>query len=202
MKSTQSSGRVNRFAATSIEGAAKRVSFPAVLAATVLAALLLVPIGAAGTATGSVGTPHALVPLELATLDRINAVREENGLRPLTLDEALSSAATAHCRQMLGDGFFGHQAAGGASFARRVAYYYPVGNAARYGIGENLLYAGGALDASRIVSSWMSSPGHRDNLLSPSFRQLGIAVLTVGSAPGVFRGGPATVVTVDFGVRA
>ncbi len=167
-----------------------------------VASLLAVPAGSAGTATRSLSTPHPLVSLEIKTLDQINLVRAAHGLQQLSLDPELSNAATAHCRQMLTNGFFGHEASGGIDFSRRVEYYYPAGSAGTYGVGENILYVGGPVDASGIVSRWMQSPGHRENLLSPDWRQLGISVLTVGSAPGIFHGGRATVVTVDFGVRA
>jgi uncharacterized protein YkwD len=172
------------------------------LACAALAALLAAPFGSAGTTTGSVSAPHALVTVELKTLDQINALRASYGLGPLTVDQALMSAATAHSRQMLADGYFSHGAANGVAFSQRVGYYYPAAGAATYGVGENLLYVGGPLDASGIVARWMRSPGHRENLLSPAWRQLGISVLTVRSAPGVFDGGRATVVTVDFGVRS
>lgn len=199
---TQSSGRVNRFAVASTEATAKRVSFRAAAAAIVLAALLAAPLASAGSTARSLSTPHVLIALELETLKQINLVRADHGLRRLSLDEALSSAATAHSRQMLSDGYFGHKTAGGVAFARRIAQYYAAGNSAFYEAGENILFTTGTVDASGIVSRWMHSPGHRRNLLRPSWRQLGISVLTVGSAPGVYDGGPATVVTVDFGVRA
>jgi uncharacterized protein YkwD len=52
-----------------------------------------------------------------------------------------------------------------------------------------------------MVAHWMSSPEHRRNLLDPAWRQIGLATLTVPSAPGVYAGRDVTVVTADFGVR-
>jgi uncharacterized protein YkwD len=49
---------------------------------------------------------------------------------------------------------------------------------------------------------WMASPGHRENILTPSWRQIGIAVAFEPDAPGVFGGHSATLVTTDFGVRS
>ena len=48
---------------------------------------------------------------------------------------------------------------------------------------------------------WMNSPGHRDNLLSRRWREIGLGALHVESAGGEFGGGPVTVVTADFGIR-
>jgi uncharacterized protein YkwD len=41
---------------------------------------------------------------------------------------------------------------------------------------------------------WMQSPGHRENLLSPQFRTVG-----VGMARGAWSGSSALFVTADFG---
>jgi uncharacterized protein YkwD len=42
---------------------------------------------------------------------------------------------------------------------------------------------------------WLASPGHRANLLKPSYRRIGL-----GIARGPFQGQPAaSVVTADFG---
>ena len=41
---------------------------------------------------------------------------------------------------------------------------------------------------------WMQSPGHRENLLSPSFHTVGL-----GLARGVWSGRAALYVTADFG---
>ncbi|MCA1734131.1 MAG: CAP domain-containing protein, partial [Acidobacteria bacterium] len=40
--------------------------------------------------------------------------------------------------------------------------------------GENL--AAGFASAKLVVAAWMRSPGHRDNLLSPSFEAVGVAI--------------------------
>ena len=47
----------------------------------------------------------------------------------------------------------------------------------------------------------MGSPGHRANLLSPRWREIGIAAVHAASAPGVYGGHEVTIVTADFGVR-
>jgi uncharacterized protein YkwD len=51
------------------------------------------------------------------------------------------------------------------------------------------------------VRMWMHSPGHRENLLSRRWREIGLGVLHVGAAGGKFGGSPVTVVTADFGYR-
>ena len=56
--------------------------------------------------------------------------------------------------------------------------------------GEDLAVAP---DPASAVSMWMQSPGHRENLLRPSFRTVGL-----GLARGVWNGRPALYVTADF----
>jgi uncharacterized protein YkwD len=48
---------------------------------------------------------------------------------------------------------------------------------------------------------WMASPEHRRNVLDPMWRDVGISALHAPVAPGIFAGGPVTVVTADFGRR-
>jgi uncharacterized protein YkwD len=47
----------------------------------------------------------------------------------------------------------------------------------------------------------MASPEHRDNILTPRWREIGISALHVPAAPGTYHGQEVTVITTDFGVR-
>jgi uncharacterized protein YkwD len=61
---------------------------------------------------------------------------------------------------------------------------------------ENL-YVGsfGAASAREVMSAWLQSPGHRENILHPGFRDLGTALVR---ADGVFYEGAAVVWIVTF----
>ena len=139
--------------------------------------------------------------LEASTVESINAVRVAHGLVPLTVSAPLLASATLHCEQMVEGGYFGHVAPDGAGFAWRLAAFYPQGRYRFYSVGENLLWTLNPMSGDTMVAMWMKSPEHRVNMLDPAWRQIGVAVLRVPSAPGVFANLPATVVTVDFGVR-
>lgn len=58
--------------------------------------------------------------------------------------------------------------------------------------GENL--AKGFTNVKKIIDAWLSSPGHRKNLLSSKFDSVGIAVGEVN-----YKSGPETVVVLTFG---
>ena len=47
----------------------------------------------------------------------------------------------------------------------------------------------------------MQSPEHRANILTPEWREIGIAAIHADSAGGPYRDSPVTVITTDFGVR-
>jgi uncharacterized protein YkwD len=45
-------------------------------------------------------------------------------------------------------------------------------------VGENLVWGTGPLSTPHsLVASWMNSPPHRENLLKPTFREIGIAAV-------------------------
>jgi uncharacterized protein YkwD len=104
--------------------------------------------------------------------------RHQAGLPPLRSPLRLTRAARAKNADVVRCGF-SHTACGHA-FEYRI-------NQAGYRwthVGENLAFGTGSLGRPyAIFSDWMRSPGHRANILSPGFRDLGIAV-RLGSFSG------------------
>ena len=67
-------------------------------------------------------------------------------------------------------------------------------------MGENIAWATGKLASPRaIVQSWMASAGHRANILSGSFREIGIGV--AHDAP-IADASPGGTYATDFGARS
>jgi uncharacterized protein YkwD len=81
-----------------------------------------------------------------------------------------------------------------------MGYYPELGG--DWSVGENLLWTPGDVAAARAVSVWMGSTEHRENILKPGWRQIGIAVASRPDAPGVFRDLSVTVFATDFGARS
>ena len=164
-----------------------------------LVALAAAPAGQAGrTAAGQASTIQAL---DAGVLAQLNAIRTAHGLVPLKLNPTLSAAASQHSDEMVSDGYFAHNSFNGSPFWKRLTRY---SNAAAHGywsVGENLLWSSPTVDAPSALRLWMASPEHRKNILTPSWREIGIAAVHVDSAPGTFSGQPVTVITTDFGVR-
>src|SRR5918992_850232 len=129
-----------------------------------------------------------------ATLCTLNAQRERHGLRPLKLNKRLSKAARRHARDMVRRDYFAHDTLGGSSFVDRIRRTGYLRDARRWTVGENLAWGTHASSAPRAITTmWMNSPGHRANILSPSFREVGIG-LALG-APGAGGGAAATYAT-------
>jgi uncharacterized protein YkwD len=144
-----------------------------------------------------------LTSLESGILASLNATRAHSGLAQLRISRGLTAAARQHSREMGRLGYFAHESAGGGSFDARVGRYYPFASGFhRWSVGENLAWESPDLDANEALRLWMASPEHRKNILTPSWREIGISAVHVAGAGGVFGGGDVTIVTTDFGVRS
>ena len=169
----------------------------ALLACGLVLLVASVAPGAVHSATGSRTTATAL---ERGILAELNGVRAAHGLRPLKLSSALAAAARQHTFEMLDDGHFEHESANGAPFWKRIEQFYPQG-IGHWEVGENLLWWSPSLTARKAVEFWMGSAGHRENILSPTWREIGIAAVHSSTSTGEYGGGAVTLITADFGVR-
>jgi uncharacterized protein YkwD len=150
--------------------------------------------------SGTAAPKALLSALELDIVGRMNAQRGARGLRPLRVSRALTAAAAYHSHEMGAFGFFEHSSRNGAPFWRRLERFYPSGR--RYwSVGENIFWESPDTSGSSAVHEWMISPPHRQNILTGEWRDVGVSAVHFASAPGAFGGGPATIVTADFGVR-
>lgn len=145
--------------------------------------------------------PSAPAGYESGLLREINQVRAQHGLSALELSNPLNEAAEYHSKTMAARGFFAHESADGSSFWKRVERFYPSRGFRYWSAGENLAYGSPRMSADGAVRAWMGSPGHRANILSASWREIGIGAVQADAAPGVYGGRPATIITTDFGVR-
>ncbi len=138
--------------------------------------------------------------LERLVLVELNGVRRSHGLAPLRTSVALAAAAEAHSRAMGQFGFFAHESRDGSPFFERVKRYYRP-QSGTWSVGENLLWSTPGLQAKGAVGLWMQSPGHRQNILTARWREIGLSAVSVAGAPGVFGGRDVVIITTDLGVR-
>lgn len=95
---------------------------------------------------------------------RINAERAQRGERWLSLDPELSKSARKHTREMVDRNLLYHTTS--TDLRRRVSGWVS--------LGENV-GVGGTVDS--LHRAFMNSPGHRHNILYPSFAHVGIGVI-------------------------
>lgn len=101
---------------------------------------------------------YAPSPDEVALLALANEARAEFGLTPYLWSDALGEAALAHSVDMATNGCFDHDSCNGELWWKRIQRYYSGWTA----LGENI---GGGGTARMMHDAWMSSSGHRANIL-------------------------------------
>ena len=139
--------------------------------------------------------------LEVNLLRDINQERARHGLRGLRWSSRLRRAADQHSASMAAKGYFAHESADGSAFWKRIAVFYGYRGYRSWSVGENLLWSSPGISPSGALRMWMNSPPHRENLLSRTWRDVGLSAVHVERAPGVYGGNEVTIVTADFGVR-
>ena len=146
-------------------------------------------------------TAHDIKLIRTATLCLINRERTAHGERPLRANGRLHRAAQAHTNSMAAEDYFEHVSPRGATpLARLRAVGYISSSHVGYEVGENIAWGTLSLATPRaIVSAWMSSPGHRANILDPRFRETGVGVSSHLPA-GLGHGQRGAIYTQDFGV--
>ncbi|MFN3808188.1 CAP domain-containing protein [Asticcacaulis sp.] len=101
-------------------------------------------------------------------LARVNEVRAENGCGPLRLSEQLMQAAQRQSVSMSEKNYVYHYTDDGIRLKDRVhatGYVYTL-------LGENV--AAGQKTADKVFEEWMTSPGHRANILNCGYEEMGV----------------------------
>jgi len=143
----------------------------------------------------------ALSALEQQVVVTVNQQRVRHGLVPLRINRRLSVTARGHSRSRAEHGYFAHEGYDGSAFWVRIKAAYPALPGRSWAAGENLAWASPELSAAEAVDMWLRSPQHRQNMLAPRWREVGIGGIRALAAPGVYDGLDATILTADFGVR-
>lgn len=154
--------------------------------------------GCAGT--DLVPTAANLRDVRIATLCLLNAERAARNLAPLRTNRLLVKAALRHARDMVARRYFAHDAppTRRSTFDQRIRAAGYLRSGQGWTVGENLAWGTGTLATpAAIMDAWMASPSHRANILTPAFRETGLAVVPgtpSGSADGA-------TYSDEFGVR-
>lgn len=99
-----------------------------------------------------------------------NFIRQIKNRKPLELEQDLSAVSFLHSQDMEAHEFFAHESPNTGTLKDRL-------NRAQYTFllaGENI--AANYIDGLDVTIGWLNSPGHRVNLLSADFNQIGVGV--------------------------
>jgi uncharacterized protein YkwD len=134
--------------------------------------------GASCPGAGVVPTDRTLDTARQATICLINRERTKRGLAALRTNGTLQSSARDYAQDMVRLSFFDHVSPAGETLTDRIKddTRYLAG-AQGWELGENIAWGTGArATPAQIVSSWMNSAGHRENILHPGFREMGLGI--------------------------
>lgn len=101
-----------------------------------------------------------LTETETTFINLINEARIQNNLNPLVPSQNLMDLAKSRSGDMIARNYFSH--------------YSPEGN--RVGCGENLAECNLDITPEMILNAWLNSPTHRDNILYPIYKNIGIGI--------------------------
>ena len=125
-----------------------------------LVLVLLLTLGAAQAATLETANAQSVV-------NQVNRERAARGLSALRIDPALTAAAQIRAREIVER--FSHTRPDGTKWSTVSSIAY----------GENI--AKGQRTVDRVMAAWMSSSGHRANILRASYGSIGVACVKSGN---------------------
>lgn len=108
--------------------------------------------------------------LEQQVIDLVNKQRAAHGLQQLKSNWELCRVARYKSQDMIDKKYFAHQSPTyGSPFTMMQSFGIRFSNG-----GENIAY--GQRTPQEVMNSWMNSPGHRANILSATYNQIGCGV--------------------------
>lgn len=160
------------------------------------------PAEAACPDEGLEPTDSTLSRARAATICLINAERREAGRDALGAHDQLDGTARRHSQDMVRRSYFSHVTPSGRDLTDRVrgSSSYLRGSRS-WSLAENLAWGAGSRSTPRgTVAAWMRSSGHRRNILTGTFEDIGIGI-AVGAPQEASAGRRSATYTANFGRR-
>ncbi|MDT0456377.1 CAP domain-containing protein [Streptomyces sp. DSM 41527] len=132
---------------------------------------------ASSGATKTAGASKAAAPASgdaARVVELVNKERSKAGCSPLTVNAKLTKAAQDHSKDMADHKNMSHTGSDGSSPDDRITRAGYHWNA----YGENVAY--GYSTPEKVMAGWMSSPGHKRNILDCSFKEIGVGLAQPG----------------------
>ncbi|GHH92945.1 CAP domain-containing protein [Streptomyces capillispiralis] len=137
------------------------------------------PSTAAPEATAGASSPAATGGTQASSavarvVELVNDERGRVGCAPVKVNSALTEAAQKHSEDMAASGSMSHTGSDGSSPGDRITragYAWST-------YGENVAY--GYSTPEQAMAGWMSSPGHKENILNCAFKEIGVGLAQPG----------------------
>lgn len=124
-------------------------------------------------------------------IELTNSERQKLGLAPLSENPELNQAATKKAQNMFNENYWAHFAPSG-----KTPWDFITSSGYRFSFaGENL--AKNFQNSDDVISAWMNSPTHKENLLNSKYKDIGISV-----EDGMLNGQRTTLVVQMFGTTS
>src|SRR3989344_1732710 len=141
------------------------------------------------TNPGILGTSSNITKEKVIELTNIE--RGKLGLSPLSENPSLDSAAISKAYNMFEEGYWAHFAPSG-----KTPWDFILGSGYKFSLaGENL--AKNFSSPEDVVTAWMNSPSHKENIMNSKYKDIGIAI-----EDGVINGQKTTIVVQMFGTTS
>lgn len=133
------------------------------------------PAEAKPAQTPAANTADVKVPAAVQqVVDLTNQERAKQGLKALQIDTNLTKSAQAKSQDMKDKNYFSHTSP---------TYGSPFDQMKTFGVtyksaGENI--AMGQRTPQEVVTGWMNSPGHRENIMNPAYTHIGVGLSDSG----------------------
>ncbi|MFJ1602496.1 CAP domain-containing protein [Streptomyces sp. NPDC088253] len=136
------------------------------------------PAAPEAPASASPSTAATKAPASAAVarvLALVNSERGKVGCSPLTLNAKLSKAAQDHSADMASHQNMSHTGSDGSDPGQRIT----TAGYSWSAYGENVAF--GYSTPEEVMAGWMSSPGHKRNILDCGFKDIGVGLAQPGS---------------------
>jgi uncharacterized protein YkwD len=176
---------------------------------SLLVGLIAIAFALSCTSAAGAAVVTARNSMEPTLIDRINDVRAAHGLRKLRVSSRLTNAATRHVNSMGAVGYFKsalHTPSSSVEwtpYGTWIDWYWPGAGYTSGAAGESRTWGARDLSARAAVKRWMNNARNRANLLTASWRRVGVAAVRVSDPLGYYGGRErVTIVVAEFGRRS
>jgi uncharacterized protein YkwD len=174
-----------------------------------LVGLIAMAFALSCTSAAAAAVVTARNSMEPTLVDRINDVRAAHGLRRLRVSSLLTNAATRHANSMGAVGYFkdalytpSHSVMW-TSYGTWIDWYWPGAGYTSGAASENRTWGAPDLSARAAVKRWMNRARNRANLLTATWRRVGVAAVRVSNPLGYYGASDeVTIVVAEFGRRS